>query len=863
MMTQRVLKMTRPRNTSAFQQIRVPINEDNHDINVFVKWTVNFRVSANESSKSGNFSYRGPANELRLAVDDKIAEYLGQIPEMYEILNVQVELTDQQNRQVNYDYASNRMLSNEPFDISVNIFSNVIQVKPTEENCVKTFLRKHYPKISNQSKDPIGKLGNDQGVSTHELVEFCKQYKIRMVAYNIKKEVIAHYNPPKNDKKYAALYFISYNNHMYPIKNKYLEQFPKTDKFEYMEPSQLNDTFTDLLKSNILPDDIRLDNNQITSFKHSGIQYFTNDQYKQCYEVMRQYGFQDKIKPTTKYTNILYELEKAYTEKSLNSFFPIRHTKLPFWYNKERNPSRAVETIDKNKAYSSILKNLPYLLSVDYRTTPIQDFPFKLTEHALYIATPEIPNILMPKQDIYTGRHLLYCKGKINFTLQEKLEASHQPNVYRHIIQDLYEKCDPNVVKQIVVRTIGTYQSEPEIKEGSKVYVVNEQERNTAFDAIPFGDYYLEIQKQSYVSSLYNRKPIAIQIKDQMNVLLYEKMKELHLTNDDIVQINTDSITYYTSPEVKPVTQNTLDGWKFSNYTEKQGTIFDNDEPFTTMKQLRPNNNTLVTGYAGNGKSYYIQNELDLTNSIILSSKHSAIVQHRDKGLNSQVIQYYQFTNTVPVEDHIIVEEIGILDRPQWDILFKCFLLGKKLTCLGDFQQLLPACETSTFSSPPFLNMMFSTQLRKETNYRNNFTPEYYKSLIESTDPNYLKQEIEKYSTAKPEEAEVIIAYRNDIVDKYNNYMLQYHNKTINDPDVPMICKTNELRDKNIYNGFVLKSQDIDPDDKKHFKPAYARTLYNIQGDETRSYYMAPEDLHWFSKNREAYTLISRLTTRR
>jgi hypothetical protein len=45
----------------------------------------------------------------------------------------------------------------------------------------------------------------------------------------------------------------------------------------------------------------------------------------------------------------------------------------------------------------------------------------------------------------------------------------------------------------------------------------------------------------------------------------------------------------------------------------------------------------------------------------------------------------------------------------------------------------------------------------------------------------------------------------------------------------------------------------------KHWKLAYARTLYNIQGDDTASFYMAPEDIKWFTNPRMAYTLISRL----
>jgi len=152
------------------------------------------------------------------------------------------------------------------------------------------------------------------------------------------------------------------------------------------------------------------------------------------------------------------------------------------------------------------------------------------------------------------------------------------------------------------------------------------------------------------------------------------------------------------------------------------------------------------------------------------------------------------------------------------------------------------------------------------TNWRNSFTTTYYDSLINSKDSNYLKQEILKYSTKNPEDAEVIFAYRNKTVDQYNEYMLNHLNKTLDDPDVPMICTTNKLRDYNIYNQYQFTTQEIrniitDPefDMEKHFRPAYARTLYNLQGDQVKSYYIAPEDIDYFTKPREAYTIISRI----
>jgi hypothetical protein len=266
---------------------------------------------------------------------------------------------------------------------------------------------------------------------------------------------------------------------------------------------------------------------------------------------------------------------------------------------------------------------------------------------------------------------------------------------------------------------------------------------------------------------------------------------------------------------------------------------------------------------------------MDLTDAIILSSKHSAIRQHKEKGLNAHVIQKFcgvsEVTKTtIPSESHIIVEECGILTKQHWDFLFKCVLLNKKLTILGDFDQLLPVDESKPYNQPAFLDMIFNNQHTKNENWRNDFTLEYYKSLL-SGSKEYLEQELKKYSTKNPEDADVIIAYRGsddakiNVVKKYNDYMLAYYNQTITDDDVPVMCITNDLRKHDMYNNFLFKSQEIPVElleNEKYFRVAYARTLYNLQGDETKSFYVAPEDMKWFLNPRMAYTLISRLSKR-
>ena len=813
------------------------------------------------------FEYEG--NNVQGEIARRITEYLTHanwelIPEGTTIRITQKRKTRQ------FDYAQNRMRDTQPFNLSVNIFRNLIEVEPTTENCVKTYLRKAYPDISKQKKDPIGNLGNEDGVTPEELKEFCKQRHIKMIAYNTNKEVIATYKPEVFSKKYKALIYLYYGNHIYPIDNKYLEtKTNKIVKSEYLEWEALSDKFNELITAHILPSDIVMTQDQVSSFIHESTHYFHNPEYLECLQLLTAFGIEDKIEPRMGFITAMDCIETIYTQSQSSpytSFFPIDHIKTPFYYNTKPD-GRPMTTIDKNKAYSHAFMNLPYLLTTDYRQYPIQDNPSAIEEAALYIATPKIPNILMPKQDIYSGQHLLFCSKKFSFTIQERINCKKHDNIYNEIIQDLQDKVPNHLFKNILNKLIGSYARSPTKYPSSKATLVNRDDRHPDHYHIPYGKYYLQLDSENHVRNLYNRRPIAIQIKDRTAQTIYEKMVELKLRDDDIIQIKTDSITFYTTT-VPPKIGKTINDWKLETYKPSTSNIYDQDPPTITMKQHLPNDNTLITGYAGNGKSYYIQNTLvpQDPNYLILSSKHSALTQHRTNNLNADVIQAYAWGRSIPKEHHLIVEECGILSRYEWDILFKCFLMGKKLTVLGDFQQLLPYGEHATFNSPAFLNWLFTNQTVMNTNWRNNFTTEYYDSLINSKDPNYLKQEILKYSVKNPEDAEVIFAYRNKTVDQYNEYMLNHLNKTLDDPDVPMICTTNKLRDHEIFNQYQFTTGEIrdkitDPefDMEKHFRPAYARTLYNLQGDQVKSYYIAPEDIDYFAKPREAYTIISRI----
>ena len=825
--------------------------------------------------------FRGTDAELRAEMEQIIDDYIGR--ENPQILDITVTQTrDVTTREfVQYNAANMRMREYQPLDV-VNLFGEKIKLTETDENCVKAVLRKKYTKIADQKKkDPIGKLGNADGVTTADIKEFCVKYKIPMVAYGVHGNIIDQHKP--DSKNYPSLIYLAYGNHIYPI-NGVLHSlhFKKTnpDKLVHQQLSSedLQVKFDELINvERRHPSNIEINpfGETIRSFTDGETVYFYNPHYDDCCDILKAYGLENLLTPNISPFVVWNHIIEHYHGDDYRSFFPIEHTKSPLLYQSPITGGETV-TIDMNKCYANRLESLDYLLVVDYRQENVEETD-TLVSCALYVATPEYSSVLMQKQDIYWGAHLIYAKKKgFKFTIQERILCRRKQNIFARIIPDLYERLPETLFKRFINRIIGTFQSSAKpSKRYIDAVVSTKDELHDNYGHIKYGDRYLQYDSESYVSNIYNYKPIAIQIKDRANRALYEKMEAEKIHMSHVRQINTDSITIDANAVKNlKVEGKGFRGWKIGKYEVRQPTrnIYNSK---ITMKQNWRNKNTLITGNAGNGKSYDIQNrlipELEAKSEsyIILSSKHSAIVQHRNNNRNAQVIQKYEFSRTTPVEQHIIIEECGILMRTHWDLLYKWYLLGKTITAYGDFRQLLPVKEYASFNAQSWLDLMFSTQIVKNENHRNNFTPEYYDKLINGELD--ISAELLRYSTETPEEAEVIIAHRNEVVDAYNTRMAEYHDIEYELDDVghivsiqggvKLICKDNDLRDKGIYNNMMFDSEEIAPEDLKHFKLAYARTLYNLQGDAVESFYVAPEDEQYFTQPRFAYTLISRLKT--
>jgi ATP-dependent exoDNAse (exonuclease V) alpha subunit len=228
----------------------------------------------------------------------------------------------------------------------------------------------------------------------------------------------------------------------------------------------------------------------------------------------------------------------------------------------------------------------------------------------------------------------------------------------------------------------------------------------------------------------------------------------------------------------------------------------------------------------------------------------------------------------MPKEDNIIIDEVGMLDSEMNNLIVKCALIGKKIYSFGDFKQLKPV-KGEICNSEIYLNYIYNNICKLGTNYRNDFTFDYYEKLIGMTEYEDILEEIQKYNHKNYYEAETIITYTNKTKDKYNQLMIERLGLKFGDVGCRIVCKKNDLKDLNIYNNFYYTIKERDDDiivitdgidnieikEKQlinNFELGYCRTLYNIQGESIKSFYFCLEDTPHID-GRALYTLISRL----
>lgn len=884
-------------------------DENRQVYNMLVKLTYIIQFSDQEITRKKTYSFNGKYTDLNDFLVNKSIEYLQpfELPQdrrdkiIENAINDKEILSDHSTgKYMTLDPQTMRMRDANAYNIC-NIYNNVVEMKPSPDNCVIQYLKYQYKKISDKT---IEQIGTDEGVNCYDIINFTSKYNIKTLIYDIEGNIISSFYPEKANKSYKSLVGISYNNHFYALKNELLNKVSIPNKT--IIKKDIDNEFKKVIDDKIIPSNISIMLNdrqkkfKISSYSIKNDTYVSNEDYEMCNMILDKFGLKDKITPFTTLKNISNILESVYIQENIYSFFK-NNSKLGgyHFFNKNVDIDRyygKFKTIDHNKFYSNCLKDLDYLISTDLRQYEPKNIyynslndTFDLIDHYLYIAKPNKPNVLMPNKGIYTGEHLYYCHSKnIHFEIFEELETKRHKNYYNALINDIYRHFDTEdhkYIKDIVNIMIGKFEQDEYIASNYKVLqICNFDERmrqNGCF--IKYDDkLFFKVEKVKEVKKIMNKSPISIQIKELSRRKLFDKINELEIKDDDLVCVDVDAITYINRGQKQTLSSKDWTKWKQIDkpieYYENMKKTYDNevDENInaTFKLQQNQNNNILYNSYAGAGKTHTIINEIIPKEDkyIILTPSHNSAKEYYKLGVNCKVIQTYTYNNIIPDEHVIIIDEIGLCDRDAHILIYKCMLTGKKIYGLGDFRQLLPVNETAHFNTNNYLNHIFSDIKDIKTNYRNNFTTDYYDSLINSTDKTYLKNEVKKYNNNDYKTADIVICSRNITKDKYNKLMMEHLKINFGDIGCKIICNSNDLKIKGIYNNFDYTIKDIE-DDKiildddteitkkeldKHFVLGYAITLYKAQGQQFRSFYYAPEDLQYLD-GRSTYTLISRL----
>lgn len=803
------------------------------------------------------------------------------------------------------------MMSSSELDISRNIFNEIINIDTNNnENCVINTLINKYKNI-NVNKH-FEDSDTSKGINTNEVLNFCKKYGIQCIAYDINCNVVGSYYPDKKNGQ-KALAYISYNNHMYLLKNKLLhKKETKYDEVIQLSQHKLNKKFDELMSKNIVPTGIKLgefDNEDtesinVKSFIDDKILYFHNHDYDICHQILKLFGLDDKIKPDTNRYSVMKIIEKLYNidvkkENNTYSFFPELGQIKPksfYYHTKEDFDESQVTTIDKCKAFACALYLLDYILQIDIRQANINKDPTIIRKECLYNIEAENSSNLIPKSGIYDGEHLIYCQEEgLSFKLLEEYECTMRNNKFKSMIKHYYEKIktiidedNADLLKLIISIYIGQMENgNDEIKSYTsflKICSFNEAMHTNGID-FKYNEKYSMCMNSEKVLNIHSRMPIKIQILNKHRRIMYEKMKELQLRDEDIIKIEVDSLSFINRNNVELIDLDKDDftKWKtaeYSGYFNTNNEIINNVYDDVIRSKFK-NNNELHLGYAGCGKTYNIINNVipeiikNEKSYIVLTPSHSCVEEYRQNKLNCNVIQSYEFGHQLPKEDVIIIDEIGLCDKAANDVIYKCYLLGKRIISYGDFGQLLPVMDYH-YDNKNYLDKIYSKQFFNKANRRNTFTNEYYDSLINNEVD--LLNEIKKHNTSNFYDAEYIICSSNPLCKIYNEKYMDYHGIKFSDIDSRVMCRTNVLgKTKKVYNNYIMNIIDYNDKEVKlkceesiytvtnkefhrYFEPAYARTLYNVQGKTIMSYHIPDESLNNFNDSRSAYTIISRLS---
>ena len=749
------------------------------------------------------------------------------------------------------------------------------------KNCVRDLMIEYYGKrYAHKNFMDINTADDMRG--------WCASKDIKLLLYDINGNIVSS-NYPQVKNKNKALIGLVYHNHLYPLKSFKLSKVKPLlyeDNETVLEESDFMDKLLYIIENGTIPSNVCIKNDTIVSFDYEGSIYINNSDYNDCKNILKQFGLYDKIYSGITFTKVGLLIQELYLKENVDSFLPDtqRFVKGGYNYfteNEELLISNDITTIDANKFYPSCLRDLDAIYSVNMLNDNIRS-DNKLEEDYLYLVKPYKHSILLPNTNIYLGDHLLYCKKHgLNFVVLEKIKLKKHENYYKALVNDLYKNLSNTHFKKIMNSLIGTFEMEGTITHTKFNKFVNEDEKKRSDGCFKklADDLYLNFTTEENIN-IVNKKIISVQVKDSSRRKLFEKMKQLNITERNLIKIKTDSITYVKAGRECKLGHK-LGMWKEEEVKLDSFKCEYQDYDHTTIIPKNEFDNTLINAYAGAGKTYEIINNLLPTirgDYMIMTPSHSSLKDYKKRGFNCDVIQKYDYKFEPIKNSTIIIDEIGMVSYKGMVNIYLWSMLGNTIYCYGDFKQLLPVGRVSQLNTNIFVKATFKNIKTMNTNYRNHFTPEFYDCCIEGEVDK--KALIKKYLTNH--DSVNVCAYTNETVNKYNDIISKRlgHN-SIFSVGAKLICNTNELRKLGMYNKFIYEVKEVrentivldtgeevekkdclKKDGKKTYLSfGYARTLHSYQGESVNDLHYPEEEIKYLD-DRAFYTLISRIKTK-
>lgn len=684
----------------------------------------------------------------------------------------------------------------------------------------------------------------------------------------------------------------------------------------------------------------------ITSIKHKDWCFYLNpkiDDVKQFIEIKSgTESLYQVYKPILDSLNINeHNYYSTFATKQLNDHLTQNLVKSAYNYRgsitKDDLINNKIVTVDKNKAYSYILRNLDKILMASPVDVPINfTQQTHLHEDNIYyvksVPRHTLGNILIDKEGWY-----------INSIVKEALENNYinrediilvmkcnnsMVNPFPKVVDTLYEKYG-NDAKLLVNSYIGTFgrthtdvgymyvnNSFDKIIKHDKKQIL-EKYQVTKVDKIY--DYYMTIVPKT-IPRYKHGLLIYSQIVQSNRLLIYKMALKM---NGEIKQITTDSITVSNPVFIPKDDPNDFDGWKHEETKTQQATgsytmkkivkPYEKNPKIQTVKFvdewntskcvkqiLSHNENVMVTGMAGSGKSHIIKKLLEQSpnQTVIVCPTHVAKSNFsRAETLHSFLCIDAEGNKTskrcYKHLKYLILDEISMIGEELMKNLLSVLhqYSNIKVFAFGDFEQLKAVNDKSgSFLWKHLCKFHYRLEHNKRTANADDI--EYFNVMKNARESQSLGYNF-KNETSPLEGYDLNLCYTNEKRQSINSYYMNkykpnnalYFERKNEDTifqsmyiyeGLPLLIKKNML-DKNLYNGFRLMVTGVDEKNKEismvchqtkethkfsfaqiktSCVPCYALTIHTAQGQTFNESYT----IHEYTKldHRLLYVALSR-----